>query len=410
MARKNKIRAEYKLNTIGDVVQSLESGVSVKGEPDNSDVHNGVWILKLSSIRNGILVPSERKRIDEANTAGLKLPLTKDTILISRSNTPELVGECAYVENSFSNIYLPDTIWEMRLKATSNISGKWISYLLSSPDYRRKIKNSAAGTSDSMKKISKASFRNIKFQSPPLTEQTAIANLLSSWDRAIYLTTQLIAQKELRKKWLMHQLLTGKKRLKGFKEEWKLEPLNVYAREVSVRNKTQANLTVLSCTKYNGLVPSLEYFGRKIFADDLSTYKIVRKNQFAYATNHIDEGSIGYQAEFQEALISPMYTVFETDKRINDDFLFRLLKSYNYVHEYQKRMEGSIDRRGGLRWEEFSKIRVPVLPPEEQVAIAAVFQCVDSELELIRQKLEKLRVQKKGLMQMLLTGKKRLKI
>ena len=245
---------------------------------------------------------------------------------------------------------------------------------------------------------------------PPIIEQRAIASLLSTWDEAILTTIKLIAQKELSKKWLMQNLLTGNKRLKGFIKEWKYVRIKAVASEISIKNRGDKELVVLSCTKYNGLVPSLEYFGRKIYADDLTTYKIVPQNHFAYATNHIEEGSIGYQSNYYEALISPMYTVFRTDNSINDQFLFKLLKSFNYIHQYQKRMEGSIDRRGGLRWDEFSKIKIPLPSLEEQYAITQILQTSDNELLLLRDKLELLKEQKKGLMQILLTGKKRLKI
>ncbi len=247
-----------------------------------------------------------------------------------------------------------------------------------------------------------------KFLCPPIPEQKAIAQVLNTADAAIHTTEKLIAQKELRKKWLMQQLLTGKKRSKGFEGEWKEIHIRDVAKEISIRNKSDKQLTVLSCTKYDGLVPSLEYFGRKIFADDVSTYKIVPKNHFAYATNHIEEGSIGYQEILDEALISPMYTVFETDKTVNDDFFYKLLKSHPLVYQYQNRMEGSIDRRGGLRWDGFSIIKIKLPSLEEQTAIAQVLQAADKEISLFKAKAEKLREQKKGLMQVLLTGKKRL--
>jgi type I restriction enzyme S subunit len=242
-------------------------------------------------------------------------------------------------------------------------------------------------------------------------EQTAIANLLSTWDKAIQTTNTLIEQKQNRKKWLMQMLLTGKKRLKGFeKEKWVMQKISSIAKEVSIRNKEDKDLVVLSCTKYDGLVPSLEYFGRKIYSDDLTTYKIVPKSHFAYATNHIEEGSIGYQTKLELSLISPMYTVFKTDGSVDDIYLYRVLKSQLYIHEYKKRMEGSIDRRGGLRWEEFSKIKVPVPSTKEQNAISSFFVVVDKEIELVKSKLDQLKEQKKGLMQILLTGKKRLKV
>ena len=265
-------------------------------------------------------------------------------------------------------------------------------------------------TGPSVYGITKGNLSKIKIPLPPLEEQRAIAKVLSTWDETIQKTEKLITQKELRKKWLMQQLLTGKKRLKGFSEEWKEIHIHDVAKEVSLRNKSDKQLTVLSCTKYDGLVPSLEYFGRKIFADDVSTYKIVPKNHFAYATNHIEEGSIGYQGTLDEALISPMYTVFKTDKSIDDSFFFKLLKSHPLVYQYQNRMEGSIDRRGGLRWDAFSIIKIKIPPLQEQTAIAQVLQTADKEITLLKAKAEKLREQKKGLMQVLLTGKKRLKI
>jgi type I restriction enzyme S subunit len=243
---------------------------------------------------------------------------------------------------------------------------------------------------------------------PPLPEQKAIAQVLITADAAIHTTEKLIAQKVLRKKWLMQQLLTGKKRLKGFDGDWKEIHIRDVAKEVSIRNKIDKQLTVLSCTKYDGLVPSLEYFGRKIFADDVSTYKIVPKNHFAYATNHIEEGSIGYQEILDEALISPMYTVFKTDKTVNDNFFYKLLKSHPLVYQYQNRMEGSIDRRGGLRWDGFSIIKIKLPSYEEQTAIAQVLQAADKEISLLKAKADKLREQKKGLMQQLLTGKIRI--
>jgi type I restriction enzyme S subunit len=136
----------------------------------------------------------------------------------------------------------------------------------------------------------------------------------------------------------------------------------------------------------------------------------VPKNHFAYATNHIEEGSIGYQKTLEEALISPMYTVFKTDKTVNDDFFYKLLKSHSLVYQYQNRMEGSIDRRGGLRWDGFSIIKIKLPSLEEQAAIAQVLQSVDTEISLLKAKAEKLREQKKGLMQQLLTGKVRLNV
>ncbi|MBN73824.1 MAG: type I restriction endonuclease subunit R [Gimesia sp.] len=254
---------------------------------------------------------------------------------------------------------------------------------------------------------------------PPLPEQQKIAAILSTWDRAIELTEKLIAAKQKRKQALMQQLLTGKVRFAEFVKsdetfstrygdypaDWQYIKIEKVASQVSEKNTDGTEHQVLSCTKYDGLVDSLTYFGKQIFSDDLSTYKIVRRNHFAYATNHIEEGSIGYQNVCDVAVISPMYTVFKTNQRIVDDgFLYKLLKSDLYVHIYQVNTSASVDRRGSLRWTAFSHIRIPLPSLEEQRAIAAVLDGQQHEIDLLSRKRETLQQQKKGLMQQLLMG------
>lgn len=251
---------------------------------------------------------------------------------------------------------------------------------------------------------------NYKIALPSLSEQKRICDLLSLWDTAIAKHTALIEKLTLRKRGLMQQLLTGKKRLKGFEGEWKKCVIKNFAKEVSIRNINNTDYVVLSCTKYDGLVPSLEYFGKQIYSNDLSTYKVVPQNHFAYATNHIEEGSIGYQVRYNNSLISPMYTVFKTDKeKVDDIYLFAVLKSHHMIYLYQAMMEGSIDRRGGLRWDSFSTIKIELPSLEEQQTIAKCLSDADKEIEIQKQKLAAMLEQKKGLMRMLLTGKKRIK-
>ncbi len=261
------------------------------------------------------------------------------------------------------------------------------------------------------KNLSLGIISNIRISFPPLPEQRRIVDLLELWDTAIAKQTALIEKLTLRKRGLMQQLLTGKKRLEGFSGEWKRTPIKDFAKEVSVRNSNREDHIVLSCTKYDGLVPSLEYFGKQIYSDDLSSYKKIPQGHFAYATNHIEEGSIGYQSKYEQGLISPMYTVFITDrKKVDDAFLFAVFKSHHLIHLYKSMMEGSINRRGGLRWDSFSTIKINLPPLDEQTAIASVLINADKEIEIQKQKLAAIQEQKKGLMQVLLTGKRRIKI
>ena len=246
---------------------------------------------------------------------------------------------------------------------------------------------------------------------PPPVEQEKINAVLKLWDTAIEKQSKLIEKLKLRKRALMQQLLTGKKRLPGFSGKWIHVPIKTFAKEVSNRNVGGANHIVLSCTKYDGLVPSLEYFGKQIYSNDLSSYKIIPQGHFAYATNHIEEGSIGYQSNYENGLISPMYTVFVTNKgKVNDTFLYAVLKSHHLIYLYKSMMEGSINRRGGLRWDPFSTIKIDLPSLEEQNAIASVLIKADKEIKLANEKLANLQYQKRGLMQQLLTGKKQINL
>lgn len=291
------------------------------------------------------------------------------------------------------------------LKTKSGFSRYYVCNYLESLSYDK------YNTGTAQPKLNREVCEKIPVLLPPKKEQNRLSELFTTWDTAIEKQSELIEKLKLRKRALMQQLLTGKKRLPGFSGGWKHVPIKSFANELSNRNVDGINYIVLSCTKYDGLVPSLEYFGKQIYSNDLSSYKIIPQGHFAYATNHIEEGSVGYQSSYENGLISPMYTVFVTNKgKVNDTFLYAVLKSHHLIYLYKSMMEGSINRRGGLRWNPFSTIKIDLPSLEEQNAIASVLIKADKEIELAKDKLANLQYQKRGLMQQLLTGKKRVSI
>lgn len=416
----SKIPKDWESPEFGEVFTFLKTysfpREQLKSEPTRDEIRNIHYGDIHSTYKNEILdldiemsVPYlSDGLIDSINFKDETFPALKDGDLIIADVSEDYEGVCNCVElKNLNYSKIVSGLHTFAARASEDkIALGFRTYAIKQEQVKRELRRIATGTS--VYGVSKTNLSNVRIPLPPLPEQRAIAQVLSTWDEAIGKIQALIAQTELRKKWLSQNLLTGKMRLKGFVVEWQEIHIRDIAKEVSIRNKKDKQLTVLSCTKYDGLVPSLEYFGRKIFSDNVSTYKMVPKNHFAYATNHIEEGSIGYQKIFDEALISPMYTIFKTEKGINDDFFYKLLKSHPLVYQYQNRMEGSIDRRGGLRWDAFSIIKIYLPPVEEQTAIAQVLQAADKEISLLKTKAEKLKEQKKGLMQMLLTGKKRL--
>lgn len=274
------------------------------------------------------------------------------------------------------------------------------------------------------KRVQASFVRSYSIPLPPLPEQKEIARILLLWDAAIRDTTQLIAAKTRLKRALMQQLLTGKLRFREFVKsdeeqmtkhglrpvDWPDLHIHQFAHEVSERMGSGDKLPVLSCTKHAGLVDSLKYFGKRIFSEDIANYKIVRRNQFAYATNHIEEGSIGLLTEIEAGVVSPMYTVFAVKDNACPSFLFMLFKTEMYRHIFSSNTSASVDRRGSLRWRLFSLIRVALPSKPEQEKIALTMRLLEQEIELLQSQLAALKQQKRGLMQKLLTGAVRVEV
>ena len=266
--------------------------------------------------------------------------------------------------------------------------------------------------------------REYEFPLPALAEQGKISELLNWASDSVDNFSKLIDFVRERKRGLMQQLVTGQTRFKefvksskkvksrygDFPEDWSQVHMGDIADEAGKKNGGGRELPVLSCTKYHGLVNSLEYFGKRIFSEDTSTYRIVERGDFAYATNHIEEGSIGYQNLHDAALISPMYTVFRTKPGVDHEFFWKLIKTELYRHIFEVNTSGSIARRGALRWDEFALIKVFLPTVPEQKRIAAVLNTCDEEIKLLEKQLEALKEQKRGLMQKLLTGEVRVKL
>jgi type I restriction enzyme S subunit len=261
-------------------------------------------------------------------------------------------------------------------------------------------------------------FAEVPATPPPLQQQRRIAALLDAWDQAIDMTERLIAAKRRRYHALITRRLFGThqptgqevsltaKRVTG-SNGWPLRFIGHFAFEVSRFNRAGVSLPVLSCTKRAGIVLSDEYFGgrRRVYSEDTSGYKIVERGHFAYATNHLEEGSIGLQNIVDSGLISPMYTVFETDNKLIDRrYLISVLKTETYRQVFEMNTSSSVERRGGLRWGDFAALPFALPPLEEQRRIASAIDALQADLEGIVSLLSSLRIQKCGLMQKMFSG------
>lgn len=242
------------------------------------------------------------------------------------------------------------------------------------------------------------------FPLPPLSEQARIAEVLSAWDKAISNVQATIDQMELRNKWLMQELLSGKRRLKGYSGEWK----KVGAGEVfkSVTIKGFENEELLSATQDRGIIPRSMLVGRVTMPEGTTAgYKLVESGDFVISLRSF-QGGLEYS--YYRGIVSPAYIVLKPKKAINDEFYKHYYKSYEFIGRLATAVIGIRDGKQ-ISYDDFCVVKIPFPTIEEQTSIAQVLQAADKEMQLLRYKLEKLKEQKKGLMQVLLTGRKRLK-
>ncbi len=249
----------------------------------------------------------------------------------------------------------------------------------------------------------------VKIGIPPLSEQKAIARILKTCDEVIQITKQLIIQIKLRKKWLMQQLLSGKKRLNGFDVEWSFIKFKEIYTPIK-ENAGHKKYLVLSVTK-NGIVSQAEYFNKKITSEDTSTYLVVKEGNMVMSGLNFWMGSIDVLSEYESGMVSPAYKVFEIHhvkispafmrSFVRSEFMLQCLIGSSVVGASVVRR--NMDKETLEEW----SFKLPSI--EEQTAIAKILQAADNEISILNLKAEKLQEMKKGLMQQLLTGKIRIK-
>ena len=165
-------------------------------------------------------------------------------------------------------------------------------------------------------------------------------------------------------------------------EGWQVMRLSDVACERNQRANSGPQAEVFSVTKHSGFVRSLEYFGRQVFSRDTSNYKIVRRGDLAYATIHLDEGSLGILRDSEIGMISPMYTVFEVDRaQAEPEFLFSLMKLPQMVAKYTRIGEGSVHRRKSISFENLSRLSMVIPDLAEQRRVLAVLDSIDEAIE-----------------------------
>lgn len=347
-----------------------------------------------------------------------------DLIIADTSEDYEGIGECIEVKNVDSKKIVAGLHTFLVRDFSNNTIKGFRTYIFNNPKVNIELKKIATGTS--VYSISKGNLQKLKLPIPPLAEQQKIAEILNAWDNGITKIKSIITELKQRKNGLAMELLSGRLRLsekkqdnkliknKGFAipNDWKVASLSKVVKQVknSVTpedNKLYKQIGIRSHAKgifYKEEVTGLSLGNKSVFQiePDCFIVNIVFAWEHAIAKTTINEVGMIASHRF------PMYKPVKDE--LDLDYLLHFFKSKKGKELLGLASPGGAGRNKTLGQSEFLKLQIPIPDITEQRRIAEMLDKVDAEILLYQEKLAAFQLQKKGLMQQLLTGKTRVKV
>ena len=410
MTTKNNIPAGYKDSAVGVIPQEWEVkrlvdlcqntgdyGINAPSVPYREDLPTYLRITDIDGW--GKFIETDKVSVDNPNSS--QFILREGDIVFAR--TGATVGKTYLYDSKDGQLVFAGFL----IRFTPN-SNKAIPYYIKASTETASYWNWVRIISQRSGQpgINSVEYGAMKLAVPPLAEQRKIAEILGVWDEAIEKQSRLIEKLELRKRGLMQRLLTGRTRLPGFTTPWQKVKLGEIFKE---RNETKCeHLPLLSITADRGVILQSESDKKDTSNDDKSKYKRICPNDIGYNTMRMWQGRSALSA--MEGIVSPAYTIVTPKVEVDPLFISELIKQPRAVYDFWTHSQGLVGDTLNCKFHDFSQVKVAIPSHPEQKAIAEVLTAADNEIVIHRKKLDALRLQKRGLMQQLLTGKTRVKI
>ena len=305
-------------------------------------------------------------------------------ILFQRSSeTLEDVGR--------ANVYLDDKTalfggFVIRGKKIGNYNPLFFRYLLSSPNARKSIIVKGAGAQHF--NISQDGLSKVLLNVPSIQEQEKISQFINYIDERIDTQSKIIEDLKKLKVAIIEKV---------FSENKCNCKIGDVISQISHRNRSKKETNILSVSNKWGFVEQSEQFEDRIVAsEDITNYKIVRINDFAYNPARINVGSIARLKRYESGIVSPMYICFHSQNALLPEYLELFFYTQYFKHEMYKRLEGSV--RLCLSFEGLTNI--PIFIPEitTQREISIKVNSIETKIGIEETYLNALKVQKQYLL------------
>lgn len=195
------------------LISYLESGCSVNAA-DIPAQQGEVAVLKTSCVYTRSFRANENKTVVSEDLHRIKCPVRKGSIIISRMNTPDLVGASALVDVDVENIYLPDRLWQTNFNPKFKLIPAYLAHFMTTQGFRTQISLGAEGASSSMQNIAKDDYLSINCLLPSIEEQQEITSFLeeklSYFSGLELMSSEIIKLLQERRTALISAAVTGK--------------------------------------------------------------------------------------------------------------------------------------------------------------------------------------------------------
>lgn len=403
---------EWDVTSLSDAFQNLEAGVSVNSdERQNADF----FVLKTSAISDGLINIDEAKPVVKKEYARLKCPVKKGSIIISRMNTPQLVGACGYVAEDAKGYFLPDRLWQVVNSKPEKYDFRWLNYLLNQYRYKNAIHAVATGTSNSMKNISKERLLEIRIPRPSIEEQKFIVEAISDIETLIYDLEKLIKKKRNIFTGTMQSLLSGKIRISdSLWDKYVIGDIGDFYSGLTGKSKDDfgkgnaryitflnvLNNTVIDISKLESVQVNEDEYQNEVLKGDLF-----------FNTSSETPEEVGMCAVLMDSIRNTYLNSFCFGFRLKTKKVHALFFSY-YFNSQEGRKIMRVLAQGATRFnlskDYFSQTEIELPPYEDQVEIAQTLADMEGDILSLEKKCLKYKAMKQGMMEGLLTGKVRL--
>jgi type I restriction enzyme S subunit len=396
---------EWKAGRLADVIAGVATGVSVNSE-DRPRINGEIGVLKVSCVLTGQFDSAENKAVLRSELSRVREHVKSGRVLVSRANTPNLVGASAYLWKTIPDLFLSDKLWQ--LSPRLHVDGRWVAAVVASRKFRAQVTAAATGSSLSMKNISQEAYLAIPILIPPLNEQRRIADVLDTWGNAINKLTRQLTRQQQRFAFLHSSLIHGERHLHSHKGAWCTQPLRMFLKPIRRPAPKPAEPYTAISIRSHGKGTFQRVVERPAAVDMDVLFRVSERDLIVNIT-FAWEGAIALAKPQDEGcLVSHRFPTFTIDENImNRDFLGYAINDERFFYSLGIVSPGGAGRNRVLDQSDFLDIRLSIPPLSEQKAIARVLNDAAQEINLIQQKLLAVRKQRDALVTELVSGRMR---